>query len=116
MAKVQQLSEDQVLHLLQLASGLLRSTDGDVVEAMRRALPLHASLLRGIRDDGIRSDLGPVEALLHVPSSGGLAVKVERHPALAAVFPTIDPDRFDPVEPSDVQPVFSDLEGHDPQG
>lgn len=98
MPKVQKLSETQYLQLLKLASGLLKTTRGDLEEALRLAIPLHLELLEAVRTEGIRADLGPVEAVLHVPEEGGLAVRIDQHPAVAMLFPVIDPAEFDTIE------------------
>ncbi|MCB9669078.1 MAG: hypothetical protein H6736_21060 [Alphaproteobacteria bacterium] len=98
MARTQKLGDERFLHLLRLASGLLKHTRGDIVEAMRLAMPMHIELLRTIREDEIRSDLGPAEAVLFVPDEGGLAIRVERHASTPMTFPEIDITGFEVTE------------------
>lgn len=97
-SKTKPLSDTDFHQLLKLASGLLRFVDGDIVAAMRMAMPLHVELLKTILDDEIKSDLGPGNAILFVPDEGGLAIRLERHPATAMVFPDIDLTGFEVTE------------------
>lgn len=105
MARIRPLSDGDLLQLLQLASGLLQQTEGDIVAAMSLAMPLHVELLRTIRDDEIRSDLGPGDAVLYVPEQGGLAIRIERHPprfddeAGAEPYADLDITGFEVSEP-----------------
>ncbi len=105
MATVRRLTDDQFLQLLKLAAGLLPRTGGDLPEALRLAMPLHRELLRTIHQEEIRSDLGPVDAVLFVPSGGGLAIRVERRPA------GFEEEEVDTVRDWDVSAMdLSDLE------
>jgi hypothetical protein len=98
MARTRSLSDADFHQLLKLAAGLLRATDGDIVSAMSQAMQLHIELLRTIRHEEIASDLGPGNAILYVPEEGGLAIRLERHPAAEMVFPEIDLTGFEVTE------------------
>ena len=88
------LSEAELLHLVRLASGCLVETDGDVEAAMGLALERHFALIEAIKTREIVSDLGPGNAILYVPESGGLAIRLERHaePTEEAPYPEVEVD------------------------
>lgn len=102
-SRVRALNDLELLHLVRLAAGLLQDTDGDVVEAMRLALRKHFDLIRAIHEREIASDFGPGNAILFVPEGGGLAIRLERHPAMdeteEAEYPEIDLFDFEVYEP-----------------
>lgn len=103
MPRTRVLKENELHHLVRLAAGVLHQTDGDVVEAMRIALRKHFDLIRAIHEREIASDFGPGNAILFVPDGGGLAIRLERHPALPeteeAEYPEIDLFDFEVYEP-----------------
>lgn len=105
--RYRRLDDRQFLQLLRLASGLLQTTDGDLESALSLAIRLHSDLLTGIRERGVRSDLGPGDAILFVPDTGGLAIRTERHkprpnpedaPTEEAEYPDIDLLGFEVIE------------------
>lgn len=110
--RIRKLSDRQFLHLLRMAAGLLLHTDGDLERALAMAIRLHQDLLDGIKENGLRSDLGPGDAVLYVPDTGGLAIRLERHPVFVdpsteeaapteeAEYPEIDLLGFEVIEPS----------------
>ncbi|MEZ4317701.1 MAG: hypothetical protein R3F61_09355 [Myxococcota bacterium] len=109
MPKVRKLSDRQFLHLLKIAAGLLQSTDGDLRKALGIAMVKHQALMRSIREDELVTDLGPGNAVLFVPETGGLALRMERHrrmeteelaldPTEEAAYPEIDLLGFEVIE------------------
>lgn len=107
MSKVRKLSSSELHHLVKLAAGLLQETNGDVRQAMSRAMEKHFALLATIRDQGISADLGPGDVVLHVPDEGGMALRMVRHtpqttderaPTEEADYPEIDLLGFEVVE------------------
>lgn len=109
-ARKRRITEAQMLQLVRLASGLLTRTNGDIVAAMSEALVLHDRLLRTVREDGVRGDLGVGTAILYVPDEGGLAIRAERRriqlvesteesaPTEEAEYPEIDLLGFEVIE------------------
>ena len=91
------------MQLVRLASGLLKDTDGDVVQAMCLALRKHYDLINAIHTREIPSDLGPGNAILFVPEGGGLALRLERHPSVPETeeveYPEVDLFDFEVYEP-----------------
>ena len=97
------LRDNELLHLVRLAAGLLQRTDGDVEAAMRLALQKHFQLIRAIHTHEIASDLGPGNAILFVRPGGGLAIRLERHPSVPETeeveYPEVDLFDFEVYEP-----------------
>lgn len=97
------LRENELLHLVRLAAGLLTDTHGDIEAAMRLALRKHFDLIKAIHTREIASDLGPGNAILFVPPEGGLAIRLERHPSVPETeeveYPEVDLFDFEVYEP-----------------
>lgn len=88
------------MHLFRLASGCLTEVDGDIEAAMSLALQRHFALIQGIKEREVSADLGPGNAILFVPEEGGMAIRLERHPARTeeVEYPDIDLLGFEVVE------------------
>lgn len=80
MPRARSLSDDNWRHLLQVASGMLVHTDGDLREAMRRAIAAHVDLIEGVHAESVRAAVQGGEVTLVVPEEGGLGLIARRTP------------------------------------
>ncbi|MBX2803068.1 MAG: hypothetical protein KTR31_35630 [Myxococcales bacterium] len=83
MPKVRQLHQRDWDQLLMVASGFLPMTNGNLREAMARAIAAHADLIRAVREDGVTTELSRGKVTLFVPEGGGLALAFESSKAAA---------------------------------
>ena len=97
MRKVRELSQRDWDQLLTVAAGYLPMTNGDLHQAMARALSAHAALIRTIRDTGVTADLPRGRVTLFVPDGGGMALAFERGEAIEAL--SAEDDGLEVVEP-----------------
>lgn len=81
MAKVRQLEQRDWDQLLIVASGFLPLTNGDLREAMARAIASHSDLIRAVREEGITTHVARGKVTLFVPEEGGIALAFESNRA-----------------------------------
>lgn len=77
MAKVRQLEQRDWDQLLIVASGYLPLTNGDLREAMAKAIASHSDLIRAVREEGITTHVARGKVTLFVPEDGGIALAFE---------------------------------------
>ena len=81
MAKVRQLEQRDWDQLLMVASGFLALTNGDLKQAMAKAIAAHSDLIRAVREEGITTHVARGKVTLFVPEEGGIALAFESNRA-----------------------------------
>lgn len=97
--KVRPLQQQDWDQLLVVASGFLPLTEGDLVQAMTRAIAAHAKLIEAVKAGTIEAELHRGTVRLFVPEEGGLALAFTARPTDRTPMGT---DRYGDLGPPDI--------------